>query len=453
MTAVDSLRRRTVHRTLREVCVLELDTTVVCAISCRERKCIMRHKYMEGALIHCEKRMAVERWCERKRVVSQGACLLGILAVLVLQSDAVGAASVHKSAADALKAAGLDFYDPTVSSSGTVRRVERASGCSAVADPQAGGGDANGCRALGPGSGRRVDGDPFIVVEAFTGRGGRQTGLAAPPSATRPMAGLDSVVLMLEGTVVERTTVNGAEVEIGPGDIRWLAAAGGIMSEQRVVSQHAKGVHVLLNVPERERRAPTRVDVVSNAEIPIVDLHAPAGRATARLIAGSLVSTRGPASTERGMLLADVTLMPNTHVHVPILRRHGGFIFVISGEGFFGGDVSASPQGEAHLPATGKSLGKRGSADEFLWLTETAKRSDATDPVATDDLVFSTLGSRVRFLLCMAEPLRDEVVIEGSLAAATAASMRELRSLIEAGSLGYTATNHRRQHADEEVEL
>ena len=90
---------------------------------------------------------------------------------------------------------------------------------------------------------------------------------------------------------------------IGPGDVQWMTAAGGILHEEFHSTRfaHTGGpfemVQLWVNLPAKDKMAAPGYQSIAKADIPVVPLPdiagAPAGEV--RVLAGEFRETRGPA--------------------------------------------------------------------------------------------------------------------------------------------------------------
>src|SRR3954468_13973109 len=116
-----------------------------------------------------------------------------------------------------------------------------------------------------------------------------------PPTTQRkgvgehPHRGFETVTIVYDGEVEHRDSVGNGGV-IGPGDVQWMTAAGGILHEEYHSPAFAKTggpfrmVQLWVNLPAKDKMAPGDYQAIISADIPVVDL--PGGAGEARVIAG-----------------------------------------------------------------------------------------------------------------------------------------------------------------------
>ena len=115
-----------------------------------------------------------------------------------------------------------------------------------------------------------------------------------------PHRGFETVTIVYEGGVEHRDST-GSGGTIGPGDVQWMTAGGGIVHEEFHSRAFAKSggllhmVQLWVNLPAKDKMTPPRYQTLLNAEIPSVELPQAAGQL--RVIAGEYAGNRGPAQT------------------------------------------------------------------------------------------------------------------------------------------------------------
>jgi hypothetical protein len=147
-----------------------------------------------------------------------------------------------------------------------------------------------------------------------------------------PHRGFETVTIVYDGEVTHRDSTGGGGT-IGPGDVQWMTAAGGIIHEERHSAGFSKTggpfrmVQLWVNLPAKDKMTPAKYQAITNAEIPAVAL----GGGTARIIAGDLAGSRGPARTFTPINLWDVRLDADAGVMLDLPAGHNAMIAVLSG--------------------------------------------------------------------------------------------------------------------------
>jgi redox-sensitive bicupin YhaK (pirin superfamily) len=126
-----------------------------------------------------------------------------------------------------------------------------------------------------------------------------------------PHRGFETVTIVYQGEVEHRDST-GAGGLIGPGDVQWMTAGGGILHEEfhsRAFTKSGGTVEMAqlwVNLPAKDKMTAPRYQTLLDAQIPSVDLPDGAGRV--RVIAGEFDGRRGPALTFTPMDVWDVRI-------------------------------------------------------------------------------------------------------------------------------------------------
>ena len=151
---------------------------------------------------------------------------------------------------------------------------------------------------------------PFLLLD----RAGPQR--FAPTAARRgvgehPHRGFETVTIVYEGEVEHRDST-GSGGTIGPGDVQWMTAGGGILHEEFHSPAFAKAggtldmVQLWVNLPAKDKAARPRYQTLLNQDIPVAQLPHAAG--SVRVIAGEFAGYKGPALTFSPIDVWDVSL-------------------------------------------------------------------------------------------------------------------------------------------------
>ena len=176
----------------------------------------------------------------------------------------------------------------------------------------------------------------------------------APTEARRgvgqhPHRGFETVTIVYDGEVEHRDSTGNGGV-IGPGDVQWMTAAGGILHEEYHSPAFARTggpfrmVQLWVNLPARDKMAPGGYQAIVSADIPVVELAGGAGRA--RIIAGELGEAKGPANTFTPINVWDVRLNRDVDVTLDLPDGHTAMLVVLGGHVTVNGTEHA---GEAEM--------------------------------------------------------------------------------------------------------
>ena len=183
-----------------------------------------------------------------------------------------------------------------------------------------------------------------------------------------PHRGFETVTIVYDGEVSHKDSTGGGGT-IGPGDVQWMTAANGIIHEEFHSAGFTKTggpfrmVQLWVNLPAADKMSPPKYQAITSSEIPTVALAD--GKARARIIAGELNGTRGPASTFTPVNLWDVRLDAGAEIDLPLPEGHNALIAVLSGHVSAGGkDVGEAEI--ARLTTHGEGVAVRANGQSML---------------------------------------------------------------------------------------
>jgi hypothetical protein len=151
---------------------------------------------------------------------------------------------------------------------------------------------------------------------------------------------------MLAGEIDHKDTIGNAGT-IGPGDVQWMTAGGGLMHEEMPRPREGKmgGFQLWVNMPAKLKLSRPRYQEVVDASIPVVER--PDG-ARVRVVAGRCDEVQGPVTEiYADPEYLDVEVAAGADFVQPVTRSHAAFAYVFRGEGEFGvasdrGDLEGS---------------------------------------------------------------------------------------------------------------
>ncbi|MBO9377281.1 pirin family protein [Sphingomonas histidinilytica] len=164
-----------------------------------------------------------------------------------------------------------------------------------------------------------------------------------------PHRGFETVTIVYDGEVEHRDSSGNGGV-IGPGDVQWMTAAGGIIHEEYHSPAFAKTggpfrmIQLWVNLPAKDKMAPTGYQGIGAVDIPSVDL--PEGAGKARIIAGQFGGVTGPARTFTPINVWDVALSRDADVTLDLPEGHTAMVVVLTGHVTVNGAQGA---GEAEM--------------------------------------------------------------------------------------------------------
>jgi redox-sensitive bicupin YhaK (pirin superfamily) len=157
-----------------------------------------------------------------------------------------------------------------------------------------------------------------------------------------PHRGFETVTIVYDGEVSHRDST-GHGGTIGPGDVQWMTAGGGILHEEfHSEAFTARGgklemAQLWVNLPASAKLTPPTYQAIVAGDIPAVEL--PAGAGHLRVIAGDYAGRRGPARTHTPMQVWDVALGAGAHATLPAPDGWGVLVVVLRGRVRIGGQT------------------------------------------------------------------------------------------------------------------
>jgi redox-sensitive bicupin YhaK (pirin superfamily) len=147
-----------------------------------------------------------------------------------------------------------------------------------------------------------------------------------------PHRGFETVTIVYDGEVSHRDSTGGGGT-IGPGDVQWMTAAGGIIHEEFHSAGFTKAggpfrmVQLWVNLPARDKMKPPGYQAIVSSDIPTIALDG----GKARIIAGELRGVRGPAHTYTPINLWDLRLDRGAEIELDLPQGHNAMVAVLAG--------------------------------------------------------------------------------------------------------------------------
>lgn len=197
---------------------------------------------------------------------------------------------------------------------------------------------------------------PFLLLD-YAGPHFFEPAKAPRGVGQHPHRGFETVTIVYDGEVAHRDSTGQGGV-IGPGDVQWMTAGGGILHEEF----HSPGftktggpfrmVQLWVNLPAKDKGTPPSYQSILSADIPTVELPDGAGRV--RVIAGKFGRAKGPAKTFTPVNVWDVRLSAGAPVKLDLPDGHTSALVVLTGDVNVGG---SQPAGEAEMILLSKDGG------------------------------------------------------------------------------------------------
>ena len=256
--------------------------------------------------------------------------------------------------------------------------------------------------------------DPFLLFDHFESDDPDDY-LAGFP--LHPHRGIETVTYMLAGEVDHKDTIGNAGT-IGPGDVQWMTAGGGIMHEEMPRPREGKmgGFQLWVNMPARLKMSRPRYQEIADAQVPVVQR--PDG-SRVRVVAGTCDGTSGPVTEiYADPEYLDVELPAGADFAQPVPHGHAAFAYVFRGEGEFG---------------VAGDLGYRGDLDgSLVGAPGLVVFGDG------DEVHAHAYESPVRFLLVSGAPLDEPIARYGPFVMNTRAEIQQALADLRAGTFIWT---------------
>jgi redox-sensitive bicupin YhaK (pirin superfamily) len=189
-----------------------------------------------------------------------------------------------------------------------------------------------------------------------------------------PHRGFETVTIVYAGELEHRDSSGGGG-RIGPGDVQWMTAAGGLVHEEfHSRNFTAQGglmemAQLWVNLPARDKLSAPRYQTVLKQDIPVVAL--PDGGGDLRVIAGSFAGQAGPAQTFTPMNVWDLRLKPGRATALEVPEGHNAVLVVLNDAVHVNGadDVPASRYVVFETTGGGITVEARGPEVKCLLLT------------------------------------------------------------------------------------
>ncbi len=149
-----------------------------------------------------------------------------------------------------------------------------------------------------------------------------------------PHRGFETVTTVYDGELDHEDTA-GNRGSIGPGDVQWMTAGGGVMHKE----YHSPGytrrggrfevLQLWVNLPAQSKMSAPRYQTLLARDIPVVSLPDVGG--SVRVIAGEFDGKKGPAQTFTPINLLDVRLHAGRRLQLNLRDGYTGALFVLKG--------------------------------------------------------------------------------------------------------------------------
>jgi quercetin 2,3-dioxygenase len=175
--------------------------------------------------------------------------------------------------------------------------------------------------------------DPFLLFDHFAFNDPVEGPIRGFPM--HPHRGIETVTYILKGSVNHRDSLGNAGL-IGPGDIQWMTAGGGILHEEmprRGPDGVIDGFQLWVNLPAAQKMIQPRYQGVIAADIPAAK--GPGWQA--RVVAGKVGDISGPVTEiAADPLYLEVSMYSSAEFNLAIPESHTAMAYVFDGQATFG---------------------------------------------------------------------------------------------------------------------
>jgi len=252
--------------------------------------------------------------------------------------------------------------------------------------------------------------DPFLLLDHFESDDPADY-LAGFP--LHPHRGIETVTYMLAGEVDHKDTLGHAGA-IGPGDVQWMTAGGGLLHEEMPRPRDGKmgGFQLWVNMPAKLKMSQPRYQEVPDASIPTVERD---DGSRVRVVAGAIDGVNGPVTEiYAAPEYLDVELPAETLFVQPVAAGHNAFAYVFRGGANFGVGCDFGYRGDLD--------GQHGNAPQLMIFGD------------GDEVRVQTGSESVRFLLVSGAPLAEPIARYGPFVMNTREELAFALSDLQQGS-------------------
>jgi redox-sensitive bicupin YhaK (pirin superfamily) len=233
--------------------------------------------------------------------------------------------------------------------------------------------------------------DPFVLLvdDRFDFQVRRQIG------AAHPHAGIETVTLILEGTLYDRDAG-----DLAAGDAMWISAGRGIIHDEDVeVSGRVRILQLWIALSTPDRALEPQFEIIRRDAVPVVRL---AG-AEAALYGGTSGPTNSPTRNRLPTTMIDLSLESNATFEHDLAPAYNGFFYVLNGSVQVAGDPIA--------------------AGQVGWLP----------PSSSQELVISAQDAGARLVLYVGQPLGEPLTLGGPFVAGASSEILDFNRRFGAG--------------------
>lgn len=194
-------------------------------------------------------------------------------------------------------------------------------------------GDGFPVRNMFPSNGIESEINPFLMLD-YAGPTEFKPSNRPRGVDEHPHRGFETVTIAYQGAVEHRDSAGNSGV-IRPGDVQWMTAASGVVHEEKHEREFTrKGgmfemIQLWVNLPKAVKMSHPRYQGLLDEQISHVDL---GSGAYARVIAGELNGTKGPAKTFTPVNLFDLRIKTGNRVEFGLPIGQNAALMLLHGD-------------------------------------------------------------------------------------------------------------------------
>jgi len=224
------------------------------------------------------------------------------------------------------------------------------------------------------------DFDPFLMLDAFDSRNPSDYTKGFP---WHPHRGIETITYLIHGEI-EHGDSMGNHGSIKDGGCQWMTAGRAIMhQEMPKTAEWMLGMQIWLNLPKKDKLVPPKYHDIREEDIPIVKEQG----SIVKVLSGAYKDQAGATQGDYvKAIILDVELQPGVTWKVDTEPENTAFIYIVEGEGQFGG------KDKQYLQSKRAVLFGKG-----------------------DEIIVTTQDSPLRMVLLMGKPLKEPIAWGGPI--------------------------------------
>lgn len=190
--------------------------------------------------------------------------------------------------------------------------------------------------------------DPFLLLDEMGPvTYGPGEAIGAPD---HPHRGFETVTYVLDGAMEHKDSAGHAG-RIGPGDVQWMTAGGGVVHSELPSADllekggRMHGFQLWVNLPRRDKMMTPRYQEIPSSTLP--EARSADGRARVKVIAGEAFGVKAAIETRTPIVYLHFTLEAGATVAQPMGRDFNSFAYLVGGKARFGADGREAKRGQA----------------------------------------------------------------------------------------------------------